>query len=110
MIFDNELMKNFEIQVRTKKMHRVAEEGSASHFRYKDKMREEENTLFGIMLDESIEGKAYDIWHKFQWSIVELAAYEEEIKEMCCRLKNIVLTEQRIVVKELSFSDTREDI
>lgn len=88
MISNNEFMRNVEIQIRTKRMHNVAESGSASHSRYKDKV----TVLSGTLWDEFSIGKACDIWHKFQWTIPELATYEEEIRKIWYRYKNTGLT------------------
>jgi GTP pyrophosphokinase len=82
MISDNALMQNVEMQIRTKKMHAVAESGSASHSRYKDNRQTKVDSVFDTKLDEFTVSKACDIWHKFQWTIPELATYEEELKKI----------------------------
>ena len=88
MISNNEFMRNVEIQIRTKRMHNVAELGSASHSRYKDEVK----VLFNTMWDEFNIGKACDIWHKFQWTIPELDIYEEEIRKIWYHYKSAALT------------------
>lgn len=99
VISDNELMRNVEIQIRTKKMHKVAEIGSASHSHYKSEIREKIGALFSSMLNEFTTGKAYDIWHNFQWTVPELATYETEIKEILHRARYTLLNEELLVIK-----------
>jgi (p)ppGpp synthase/HD superfamily hydrolase len=82
IISDNEFMRNVEIQVRTKKMHNVAESGSASHSIYKDQKKSKINSLSHTVLDDLGTEKAYEIWRSFEWTIPELDTYEQELKKV----------------------------
>lgn len=80
VISDNEFMRNVEIQIRTKKMHSVAESGSASYSIYKDKRTA--ISVFHTVLDNLTTKKVHEIWYRFKWSIPELDTYEDELKEI----------------------------
>ena len=82
IISDNEFMRNVEIQVRTKKMHNVAESGSASHYIYKDQKKSKIDSLSHTVLDDLGTEKAYEIWRSFEWTIPELDTYEQELKKV----------------------------
>ena len=85
VISDNKFMRNVEMQIRTKKMHNVAELGSASHSIYKDK-RKVDYILYAVF-DNITTKKVHEIWYTFQWTIPELDTYEEELKEIWHRYK-----------------------
>ena len=87
VISDNEFMRNVEMQIRTKAMHDIAETGSASHSRYKNQRKDQADALFDTMIDEITTLKAHDIWRTFQWTIPELATYEQELKQIWHRYK-----------------------
>ncbi len=82
LICDNHVMRNVEIQVRTKDMHNIAEYGSARHSAYKNQKKSEIDCSLQITLTESITDKAYEIWQTFKWTIPELYTYEEELKKI----------------------------
>lgn len=87
VLSDNEFMRNVEMQIRTKKMHNVAESGSASHSIYKYQKKSKVDSLFYTVLDDITTEKAYEIWRTFKWTIPELDTYEEELKEIWHRYK-----------------------
>ena len=82
VIFDNQFMRNVEMQIRTKKMHNVAEFGSASHSTYKDKKKSKVDSASHTILDDITTEKVHEIWRTFQWTIPELDTYEKELKEI----------------------------
>jgi (p)ppGpp synthase/HD superfamily hydrolase len=78
---------NIEIQIRTNRMHNMAESGTANHKEYK-KMQEEK--LKKLLCEEKLNtaainteiNKAYDIFNQFNWTISELVDYEQIIENL----------------------------
>ncbi|WP_425363203.1 bifunctional (p)ppGpp synthetase/guanosine-3',5'-bis(diphosphate) 3'-pyrophosphohydrolase [Candidatus Tisiphia endosymbiont of Hybos culiciformis] len=79
--------RNIEIQIRTRKMHNIAEFGTANHDEYKKiqetKLRKllSNGRLNTVGIDTKINN-AYNIFDHFNWTIAELIAYEQEIENL----------------------------
>jgi (p)ppGpp synthase/HD superfamily hydrolase len=101
VLSDNELIRNFEIQIRTHRMHTVAELGSASHSGYKADQDTKctdpilHSKLLSLINSAKKRNSVYNIWHKFQWTIPELNVYEKEIKKIWNRCKSNLLSKKQ---------------
>ncbi|WP_375318958.1 bifunctional (p)ppGpp synthetase/guanosine-3',5'-bis(diphosphate) 3'-pyrophosphohydrolase [Candidatus Tisiphia endosymbiont of Oplodontha viridula] len=78
---------NIEIQIRTKKMHNIAESGTANHEEYKKTQEEKLRKLFyeeklNVVAINTEINNAYDIFNRFNWTISELIAYEQAIENL----------------------------
>ncbi|MCC8398652.1 MAG: bifunctional (p)ppGpp synthetase/guanosine-3',5'-bis(diphosphate) 3'-pyrophosphohydrolase [Rickettsia endosymbiont of Labidopullus appendiculatus] len=88
VVIDYTYDRNIEIQIRTRRMHNVAESGTAKHKEYKKKQEEKLRKLFSkeILNTAAINieiNNAYDIFNQFNWTISELIAYEQAIENLC---------------------------
>ncbi|MDR0296401.1 MAG: bifunctional (p)ppGpp synthetase/guanosine-3',5'-bis(diphosphate) 3'-pyrophosphohydrolase [Rickettsia sp.] len=88
--------RNIEIQIRSRKMHNIAESGTANHDKYK---KTQEIKLRKLLSKEKINtaainteiNNAYNIFSQFNWTIAELIAYEQAIENLCCNLYDVQL-------------------
>ncbi|MCC8371847.1 MAG: bifunctional (p)ppGpp synthetase/guanosine-3',5'-bis(diphosphate) 3'-pyrophosphohydrolase [Rickettsia endosymbiont of Pseudomimeciton antennatum] len=88
VVIDYTYDRNIEIQIRTRRMHNVAESGTAKHKEYKKKQEEKLRKLFSkeILNTAAINieiNNVYDIFNQFNWTISELIAYEQAIENLC---------------------------
>ncbi|WP_425364006.1 bifunctional (p)ppGpp synthetase/guanosine-3',5'-bis(diphosphate) 3'-pyrophosphohydrolase [Candidatus Tisiphia endosymbiont of Hybos culiciformis] len=79
--------RNVEIQIRTNQMHDIAEFGTASHDEYKKAQEAGIEELFATKLFnvDSIcrsLNNAYKLFEQFNWTMLELVAYEQEVKNL----------------------------
>ncbi|UCM85357.1 MAG: bifunctional (p)ppGpp synthetase/guanosine-3',5'-bis(diphosphate) 3'-pyrophosphohydrolase [Rickettsia endosymbiont of Culicoides impunctatus] len=79
--------RNVEIQIRTNQMHDIAEFGTASHGEYKKSQEARIEELFSTTLsniDAIYRGlnNAYKLFEQFNWTMLELVAYEQEIQDV----------------------------
>ncbi|WP_375318892.1 bifunctional (p)ppGpp synthetase/guanosine-3',5'-bis(diphosphate) 3'-pyrophosphohydrolase [Candidatus Tisiphia endosymbiont of Oplodontha viridula] len=95
--------RNVEIQVRTSQMHDVAEFGVANHNEYKKAQEARIEELFSAKLfdiDAIYRGinSAYKLFEQFNWTMLELIAYEQEIKNLWhnCQNNLQVIREQSV--------------
>ncbi|HJD63974.1 MAG TPA: bifunctional (p)ppGpp synthetase/guanosine-3',5'-bis(diphosphate) 3'-pyrophosphohydrolase [Rickettsia endosymbiont of Sericostoma sp.] len=83
--------RNIEIQIRSRRMHNIAESGTANHDKYKKK---QEVKLRKLLSKQKINttainteiNNAYNIFRQFNWTIAELVAYEQAIENLCYNL------------------------
>ncbi|KAI1286632.1 GTP pyrophosphokinase [Halotydeus destructor] len=81
--------RSVEVQIRTNDMHRVAESGKASHNEYKQKQSQEITELFGVINNNVSLDKAYNIMREFDWTLLDLVNYEQEMKNILDDLSEI---------------------
>ncbi|XVN42445.1 MAG: bifunctional (p)ppGpp synthetase/guanosine-3',5'-bis(diphosphate) 3'-pyrophosphohydrolase [Candidatus Rickettsia vulgarisii] len=74
--------RSIEVQIRTNHMHKVAEFGGASHNEYKQKQGQEVTGLYGVISNNMSLHKAYNIMREFNWTLLDLVNYEQEIKKI----------------------------
>ncbi|WP_375332704.1 MULTISPECIES: bifunctional (p)ppGpp synthetase/guanosine-3',5'-bis(diphosphate) 3'-pyrophosphohydrolase [unclassified Candidatus Tisiphia] len=85
--------RNIEIQIRTRRMHNIAEFGIANHEEYKKTQEEKLRKLFyeerlnTVAINDEIN-EAYDIFNQFNWTISELIAYEQAIENLWRKFQN----------------------
>lgn len=85
--------RNVEIQIRTNQMHDIAEFGTASHGEYKKSQEARIEELFVTKLfniDAIYRGlnNAYKLFEQFNWTMLELVAYEQEVKNLWYNCQN----------------------
>ncbi|MCC8371352.1 MAG: bifunctional (p)ppGpp synthetase/guanosine-3',5'-bis(diphosphate) 3'-pyrophosphohydrolase [Rickettsia endosymbiont of Pseudomimeciton antennatum] len=85
--------RNVEIQVRTSQMHDVAEFGIANHDEYKKAQETRIEELFSTKLfniDAICRGinSTYKLFEQFNWTMLELIAYEQEVKNLWHNCQN----------------------
>lgn len=74
--------RSVEVQIRTNEMHKVAEFGEASHNEYKQKQGREVVGLSNVISNNSSLHKAYNIMREFNWTLLDLVNYEQEINKI----------------------------
>ena len=72
-----------EVQIRTSMMHITAENGAASHKKYKQEQQDQiTRAIFDNITIKQSLNKARNIHQDFNWTIQEIIAYKKEIKNL----------------------------
>ncbi|WP_341757865.1 bifunctional (p)ppGpp synthetase/guanosine-3',5'-bis(diphosphate) 3'-pyrophosphohydrolase [Candidatus Tisiphia endosymbiont of Ditula angustiorana] len=79
------LRRNTEIQIRTRDMHHIAEFGTANHDEYKKTQEAKIKEIFSqkVLNVAAIHtglNNAYKLFKQFNWTMLELMAYEQKIE------------------------------
>ncbi len=85
--------RNVEIQIRTRYMHDIAEFGVANHDDYKKTQEARIKKLFSpellnITVIHTGLTNAYKLFDQFNWTMLELVVYEQEIKNLWHNFQN----------------------
>ncbi|WP_342259925.1 bifunctional (p)ppGpp synthetase/guanosine-3',5'-bis(diphosphate) 3'-pyrophosphohydrolase [Candidatus Tisiphia endosymbiont of Metellina segmentata] len=99
--------RNVEIQVRTSQMHDIAEFGIANHGEYKEAQESRIKKLFSPELLNIIVlhiglNNLYKLFEQFNWTMSELVAYEQEIKNFWDNFQDNLQTIQEQFIKEIN--------
>jgi len=71
--------RNIEIQIRTRKMHDIAEQGEAAHWKYK---QDKEQEIYRLIIDNQWLQEIYKDLDQCNWTEPELTDYEQKIKNI----------------------------
>lgn len=99
--------RNMEIQVRTSQMHDIAEFGIANHGEYKEAQEARIKKLFSLELLNIIVlhiglNNLYKLFEQFNWTMSELVAYEQEIKNFWDNFQDNLQIIQEQFIKEIN--------
>ncbi len=106
--------RNVEIQVRTSQMHDIAEFGIANHGEYKEAQEARIKKLFSPELLNIIVlhiglNNLYKLFEQFNWTMSELVAYEQEIKNFWDNFQDNLQTIQDQFIKEINVDQLKRN-
>lgn len=97
--------RNIEIQIRSRSMHYAAEIGTARHDKYK---KAQAAKLIGLFSHEILNKacinikstNSYNIGRQFNWTILDLLAYEKAIEHFCYNLHAMQLQADKMQLEK----------